>query len=87
MQQSEQDRHAAVQSSVFCFPRDRSLQQSTMSRQDLLDTRKFPAQQHARKVFTELLKSVAAGTDTITVYLEGDPTKYRHDTDRQALIR
>lgn len=52
--------------------------------QQLSDTRKHPAQQHARKVFAELLKSAppAAGQDTITLYLEGDPTKCRHDTDR-----
>jgi hypothetical protein len=55
-----------------------------MHTEDLPDTRKYPAQQHARKVFTELFKSCNAADETITIFLDGDPTKYRHDTDRQA---
>lgn len=53
-----------------------------MTRQDITDTRKFPAQLHARKVFTELFKSAPGADKTITLYLEGDQTKFRHDTDR-----
>lgn len=49
-------------------------------REDLSSERKYPAQQHARKVFAELLK--ATSEETITAYLQGEITLYRHDTDR-----
>ena len=55
------------------------------SKDTMTDTRKFPAQLHAQKVFNELWKTAPpVNNDTITLYLEGDQTKFRHDTDRYA---
>lgn len=58
-----------------------------MSREQLPDARKYPAHQHAHKVFSELLKTAGPAEETITIYLQGEKTLYRHDTDRELPFR